>query len=273
VIEAYLDETGIHDGASFCVIAGYFGGPGQWRKFDRAWHKALTDSGVPLDQFHALDLMKHRRFFYGWEDGKSQALLQRLAAAITQYKLHPVSVGLVVDDFQALSEVQRRFFTGATMLNGKLVTSGCPNKPYFTPFQHCIKRVVSYAEVGGKVNFFFGLDRPFGKYAEALYQIIKDSRQPDETRCRLGEISFPQAKQTPALQAADLLAYLTAKHMEESPNVPVQPGPLLLPFLARNLMMEDHSFLNKAAMRAHINDVLDIAPVLAFEHEDEENLP
>jgi hypothetical protein len=272
MIEAYLDETGIHDGAPFCVIAGYFGGPGQWTKFDCAWRRALSAFGVPLDQFHALDLMRRRKFFFDWDGNRKSELLARLAAAITRYRIYPVSVGLIVADFQELSLTQRRFFTGATMLNGQLVTSGCPNKPYFAPFQHCVKRVVSYAEVGGTANFFLGLDRPFAKYARTLYDIIKRLRQPDETRCRLGKIDFPLAKETSGLQAADLLAYLTASHMQEHPSGPAHPGPLLHSVLGRNRMLEDHGFFNRETMRAHIAEVLDIAPVLAFEREDEEDL-
>jgi Protein of unknown function (Hypoth_ymh) len=64
MIEAYLDETGIHDGAPFCVIAGFFGGLGQWGRFDSAWRRALSAFDVPLDQFHALDLMRGRKFFF-----------------------------------------------------------------------------------------------------------------------------------------------------------------------------------------------------------------
>jgi len=61
MIEAYLDESGIHDGAAVCVIAGYFGGPGQWHKFERLWRKSLDRAGVPLEKFHALNLIEHRR--------------------------------------------------------------------------------------------------------------------------------------------------------------------------------------------------------------------
>ena len=32
MIDAYLDESGIHDGADICVVAGYFGGPSQFKK-------------------------------------------------------------------------------------------------------------------------------------------------------------------------------------------------------------------------------------------------
>jgi hypothetical protein len=180
----------------------------------------------------------------------------------------------VIGDFQALSEAQRRFFTGATVLHGELVTSGCPNRFYFAPFQHCVKRVVSYAEVGGHAHFYFGLDRSFAKYAKALYEGIKNGKQPDETRERLGVIGFPLAKQTPQLQAADLLAYLTARHMEQSSvRGPTLPEPVLAGLISKIRMPEDHTFLNESAFRNTIAPVLPFVPVLAFEREDELDLP
>ncbi|MGD0793495.1 MAG: hypothetical protein ABR920_17135 [Terriglobales bacterium] len=42
MIDAYLDESGVHDGAAMCVIAGYFGGNGQFRRFERDWKKVLS---------------------------------------------------------------------------------------------------------------------------------------------------------------------------------------------------------------------------------------
>jgi len=72
VIEGYIDETGIQEGSKICVICGFFGGKGQWKKFERDWQKALSDNGVPIEEFHALDLVgrngKRRKFFYDWTD-------------------------------------------------------------------------------------------------------------------------------------------------------------------------------------------------------------
>ena len=269
MIYAYLDETGIHEGARFCIIAGYFGGPGQWKKFGSAWNRSLSSFGVEPAQFHALDLLQRRKAFFGWDKKKQSELLGKLTSTIASYRVYPVSVALIVADFDELTLTQRKFFTGATMQDGRLVTSGCPNRPYFVPFQYCVKRIVSYAEVGGRADFFFGLDRPFAKSAQNLLELIKRSEQPDETRSRLGNIDFPLAKQTPGLQAADLLAYLTADHMIQHSAGPGVPGAPLQALLARNRMPEDHSILNRETIRAHIADVIDIAPVLAFEREDE----
>jgi hypothetical protein len=274
MIEAYLDETGIHDGAAYCAIAGYFAGKGQWKKFEQCWRKALADFDVPLEKFHALDLMKRHKAFFGWQDQKHQAFLERLAEAITKYKIYPVSAGIIIEDFTALSLTQRRFLTGATMFKGKAITSGCPNRPYFTPFQFCIKCVVSYAEVGGKAHFFFGLDRPFAKYAQALYANLRNSKQPDPTRERLGTIGFPLASKTPQLQAADLLAYMTAEHVAKNNYQPeTPPGPFLRALLDKTRMQMDHVLYNKEVLIKSISGVVGIAPILAFEKEDEEEIP
>ena len=34
MIFAYLDESGIHDGAEGCVVAGYFSKKGPWRRLE-----------------------------------------------------------------------------------------------------------------------------------------------------------------------------------------------------------------------------------------------
>jgi hypothetical protein len=213
MIDAYLDESGIHDGAQACVIAGYFGGRGQWKRVERAWEETLKRFNVPTEKFHATDMVKCRGFFHGWSAEKSLELQTGLANAVAAHKIYPVAQGVLVSDFHKFSLVERRFLTGATLRpDGRIKESGNASKPYFAPFQQVIKRVLSYAPVGGKGHFFFGVDRPSGKYAEALYATLKGN--PDHPYAdRFGQIGFPLAKETPALQAADFLTYLVYHDM------------------------------------------------------------
>jgi hypothetical protein len=118
-----------------------------------------------------------------------------------------------VRDFYKFSVNERRFLTGAALtFEGRLQNSGSPNRPYFAPFQPVIRRVLGYAPPCGKANFFFGLGRPFAQYATGLYSNLRDNQQ-YPYRERFGDISFPLAKETPELQAADLLAHMTYLHM------------------------------------------------------------
>ena len=59
MIDAYLDESGIHAGATVCVIAGYFGGPGQMRKLERSWSRALREFSFEMADFHAKEPLKY----------------------------------------------------------------------------------------------------------------------------------------------------------------------------------------------------------------------
>ncbi len=212
MIDAYLDESGIHEGAKVCVIAGYCGGPGQMKRLDRAWRKTLGDFDFPMKDFHAKDLLKSR---------DARPMLEALArVAGEQPKTHPIAYGIVVEDFNSFSLDERRFLTGATLMgSGKLVTSGCPSKPYFTPFQNILKVVTNYAPVGGKAHFFFGLGRPFAEYALAMFAQIKSQSEMRTaistwtSRDRLGDPGFPAAEDTAPLQAADLLVHSVYLHM------------------------------------------------------------
>lgn len=202
MIEAYLDESGIHEGATTCVIGGYFAEQAACRELEKRWLRTLNYFRVPLEKFHAKDLLRKVR----GGDTEAVNILESLVALVKKSRhVHPVSAAVVVPDFESLSLPQRKFLTGAKIRNGKLVTDGCASKPYFLPFQHCIKTVVSYAPQGGKVHFFFGLDRSFSNYANLLYKQIALDPGAESS---LGNTGFPLAGETPQLQVADLLVHM-----------------------------------------------------------------
>jgi hypothetical protein len=252
MIDAYLDEVGIHEGAAMCFIAGFFGGRGQWRKLEAGWMRTLDRFNVPLDEFHGLEAVKRRKFFAHWDEDKHERFLDELSTVVTQFKVYPISFGIVVQDFLSFSENQRRFLTGMEVTPDlRLTGTGNPNKPYFTPFMHTIKRVASYAPVGGRAHFFFGLDRPFYGYAQEMFRILENSTHAGGYRERLGDTSAPMAKETPQLQAADYFAYLTYDHARECMNtgnwfrVAIKPLDMIVRH-ARSL--DDHVFYNKQTL-------------------------
>lgn len=210
MIDAYLDETGIHDGAPMCFVTGFFGGRGQWKKVADSWRSVLNRFEVPLDQFHALYAVKRRKFFANMDERAHAQFMIELAKAITDFKLYPVSFGVVVSDFYLFTENERRFLTGMEITpEGKLSGTGNPNKPYFMPFLHVVRTVASYAPKGGLAHFFVGVDRPFHGYAKGMFDVLKNGPNTRNYRERLGNIDAPLAKETPQLQAADFFAYMT----------------------------------------------------------------
>jgi len=205
MIQSYLDESGVHDGASVCVIAGYFGEKVDWGRFDSDWRIVFDEFKIPMAEFHATSWVRQRRY---------APAVESLATTIGHHKIYPVSVGLVVEHFNGCSLEDRKFLTGARVTDGRLITTGAPSKPYFMPFQQCLKRVAEYTGQGDKADFYFGLGRAFADYARIL---LKEIREHPESpfRERLGQDSYPLAKDTPGLQAADLLAHLTYLDMQE----------------------------------------------------------
>jgi hypothetical protein len=254
MIEAYLDESGIHDGAAVCVIAGYFGGRGQWKRFETSWRSALAKFDVPLHEFHAKDFMKRTGFFYGWPLQKQSDLKYALATAIIEYKIYPVSTGVIISDFYACSEPQRRFLTGAKIENGKLISTGSPRKPYFVPFSRVLEKVASYAPVGGKAHYFFGLDRPFSEYATVYFKDVATDPQARQSG-KYGTPAFPLAKETPELQAADLFVYVTYLDMidRNARNAwQERPPEYLLALLSRARSHGDFEYYDNDAIADHL---------------------
>ena len=156
MIDAYLDESGIHDGAAICVIAGFFSGRGQWRAFERDWRKMLHRFDVPMEEVHAKDLIPKRQgFFLKLRDTRHdpEELLNQMAETVARHTVYPVAAGVIVRGFYSFSLEQRRFLvTGATLKDGKLITTGSPNKPYFARFQWCVRTVACYAPAHDRVS-------------------------------------------------------------------------------------------------------------------------
>ncbi len=267
MIDAYLDESGIHEGAKVCLVAGYFGGPGQMRRFDKAWRDTLKQFDFPMKEFHATDLIRRR-------SAKPMLIaLARVAAA--QPKVYPVAYGIVVDDFNSFSLDERRFMTGATLMqdSGRLVTSGCPGKAYFVPFQQVLKIVTDNAPVGGLAHFYFGLGEKFAEYALAMFRQVKDEAPIKKafsswrSRERLGNPAFPLAQDTAPLQAADLLVHTVYQHMLKgvdngvSGDFPSGPSEIARHCIANAQTPHHLVYQNKRALQKMIDDAKALVPI------------
>lgn len=258
MIEAYLDESGIHSGASICVIAGYFAHAREWKKFEGDWRKVLSGQLVPMEKFHAKDLFKKTGFFHQWGKRTHEMFVNEILDTILRYKVFPVSSGILVEDFNSFSLEERRYLTGATFFHhhGKLV-GGCPSKAYFVPFQRCVMKVADYTPTRGRAHFVFGLDRTFYRYANDLFRDMK-IKAPLLWRKKLGSSTFPLAAETPELQAADVLTYLTYHHMTQHFHLEGwtdNPESELGYLLQRAKSASDFTCFNKACLQTALDEL------------------
>jgi hypothetical protein len=267
MIDAYLDESGIHKGASMCVIAGYFAEPREWKKFESDWRSLLSAHLVKMPDFHAMDLFKKRGAFHGWGEKSYRRFVGEVLDTILRYKVFPISAGIIVDDFNSFTVEERRYMTGATVFpNGKLV-GGCPRKPYFVPFQACVRKIAEYTPRQGRAQFAFGLDRDFYRYANELFRDMK-LKAPLPWREKLGHSTNPLAADTPELQAADVLTYLTYIHMNghyyPDKGWVDEPGPGLKYLLQRAKSRADFVCFDESGLQIMLNETRAILDAAGF---------
>jgi hypothetical protein len=268
MIQGYMDETGIQAGANVCLIAGYFGGPGQWKKFGEAWTKIITKHNVA--EFHAKEFWAFNKdgeraasAYRGWSRDKADSFLEELVAVITSHKVHPVSSTIVVESFNRLSHNQRRFLTGGKLVNGKFKTSGCPSKPYFVPFQLCVVDIADNAAVGGKAHYAFDLNKEFKGYATDLFSLVK-GLEDLKVRDRIGGVKFPTGLEAVQLQAADLLCYRSYQYAQKRAAVPdTRPDSLLQELISGTISDVYHTFLDDYGLQVLLQGI-DVPPDDAF---------
>jgi hypothetical protein len=208
-LKAYFDESGIHDGANICVIAGYVGSLNEWRRFDALWGPYANAPAFHAKSFFARDDKGQRVSPYaGWSDEKARDYLARLLDSITSLKLDPVGALVDVQAFRQYSEDERRYMTGGSVTaTGKWIHSGAPTKPYYVAFW---KAVTSAIEVlnrdDWKVEFVFDRQHVLAPLALKLYaRLANELGEPYSPR--MGPATFESRHEAVGLQAADLLAY------------------------------------------------------------------
>ncbi len=211
-LKGFFDESGIHDRASVCVIAGYVGSLNEWRRFDALWGPYANDLGFHAKEFFAKDPAGQRvKPYAGWTDAGAGDYLGHLLDAITSLKLYPVGALVDVRAFREYSEPERRLITGgepklsrAGTWTGKWMHSGAPTKPYFLAFWKAATEALTLLERNDwKVEFVFDRQDTYAPLALRLYDRLKvDLDEP-----RMGAATFESRHVAVGLQAADLIAH------------------------------------------------------------------
>src|SRR5271169_2859426 len=258
MLQAYLDESGIDHKTNFSVLAGYCGGVGQWKRFERRWKSILKRCGV--NEFHA------KRFFgrdsegnrldeyLGWTEEKEHAFITELLHCIVSVKIHPFSCVIVKQEWDKLTYGERRYLTGGSFLDGQFVTSGCASKPYFALFGWCIFNACRMAGIGQKVHFAFDLNKDLHGYGREYFKFLKNLPALS-WRPKLGEPSWPTSLEAVQLQASDLLAYLLLQFCPQRMNDPkARAGWMLRKATERRLFAKDMPWLDRDGLELMLSD-------------------
>jgi hypothetical protein len=206
-LTAFLDESGIQNDARFCVLAGYIGSPRQWSLFDGAWRRAL-DIVPGLESFHAQDFFGAKGPYRDLAEEDKQRLLVALTGAVSSHRLFPFGAIIEAPVFKSFSYGERRFLTGGLFTeDGRWVTSGAPNRPYFMAFQHCLSAAAKLTKAGKRVNFVFDRQDAYAQRALETFEHVRELMTPEEECKKIGGCAFLLEGEVTALQAADMLAH------------------------------------------------------------------
>jgi hypothetical protein len=138
-------------------------------------------------------------------DSDAQRFVLDLADLVERTKIFPSVKGVNLEDWYKLSIDNRRWLTGGMRRAGKFRTNSAPDKPYYVPFSMCVADLIhTFKE---QVHFSFGIDRKFSQHALGLYNQLKDDPAYEHGHL-MGTFLAPPSKDTPGLQAADMVCYL-----------------------------------------------------------------
>jgi Protein of unknown function (DUF3800) len=263
MVEAYMDESGIHEDAHVCVVAGYWGSVKKWRKFEKRWSQLLKDEH--LIEFHSAEFWRadgtRKGKFAEWSDTKANRFIYDLAMCIVDAAVYPTSAILVTDAWNKLNREERMFLTGARFNKAisDWISIGAPNRQYFLPFRFGIEYPAIQCKPGLHVHYIFDLNKQFKHYALELFHLIKnDPRVP--SRHQMGALDFQTSDVALGLQAADLLAYQAYKFGKiraesDRPMKKSEMPPLLGKLITNMRTTHDFPFLNEEGLNVVLHNM------------------
>jgi hypothetical protein len=217
VLKFYMDESGIYKGPEgmVCAVGGFAATNSAWKKFIPKWAQLLRRH--KLDEFHS-KLFWNRNLegglvgeFRGWRFEDCNAFLSAMIGLINGHELFLLGAAVDLNAFYGYPEEQRRYLTGAIWHNKKarFLTTGKPGAPYFVPFHACVSHAIQIAEQKADVaHFVFDEQNEFSRLALQRIPEIRRALEGVGLSAVVGDCVFSSSTQVPALQIADLAAFV-----------------------------------------------------------------
>lgn len=204
---AYFDESGVHQGASVCVVAGFLADDQLWTELSSQWKTALD--GFELTSFHAVDCEQGQGEFLGKRTEPIRKFIHiEFARLIAKLQPTIVASAFVIEDWNntAPEELQKRFPSA-----------------YMFCFEFCMQKLSNWSKAiagRGKVNVVFAEQN---QYESKALEMFGHYERNSHFGPGLGTARFQPMRNCPALQAADLLCYETYRRGAAGPSAPLRP--------------------------------------------------
>jgi hypothetical protein len=198
MFQAFFDESEVD---AVYLVAGWVATAEEWAKFDAAWNAVLSaDPSIGYFRHHDTKMLKGE--FEGWSNEDAQAKLAALVKVICDHEMYGVTTGLNTTTwkqaFQSDTLSPRR-------LKGLLKFTHHYQSCFHSAVAMVMQRQLELNHTSDIVDLVFDQQDGLLKDSIKHYSQFK-SLFPVAVQKIAGEISVGNDKDTPALQAADLLA-------------------------------------------------------------------
>src|ERR1043165_950539 len=209
MFRAFFDES---EAEPVYLLAGWVTTAEEWAKFDAAWNAVLAaDPSIRYFRHHDAKMLKGP--FEAWSNEDAQAKLHALVKVICDHEMYGVSTGLNTTTWKQAfqSELSPKRLKGILKITHH----------YQSCFHSAVAMVMQRQLELGRASDV--VDLVFDQQDGLLKESIKHSSQfkvtfPPDVQKIAGEISVGNDKDTPALQAADLLAGQLTTILKSGPN-------------------------------------------------------
>jgi hypothetical protein len=215
LFQSYLDESENASGAVY-VVGGFVGTAAVWSKLEPEWLKCVPPQ---VTAFHATDCLTGNNEFEGINIPDRIAILDKLTDVIAAHEVQLVGYGIDAKTYRSLApnKKQNEFLANkyAAPFGGavELACKAMGNAP--GPDQ--VWKVLEEGETWGQCDFLIESN----EYSPSAQRTIASMRNAKDLwfRSRIGKDSYGEKsgpKGIPLLQAADLGAFLAAKHISKA---------------------------------------------------------
>ncbi len=198
---AYVDESGSYPQTRVLAVAGYAAPALEWARLEFAWKKMLRSWN--LEAFHMVDCIHKVGEFAGWSQERSDAAIKEVVDLVVGYDVHGIGAAVLLRDYDA-------------------IVTGRARREIGEPWHLCLRHLVF--EVSRRIDrlprsewvaVVCDLQQQFAAEASRMYERCRETPEWPQ-RNRLGTLTFASRAEEVGLQVADVLAYETFRHLDNT---------------------------------------------------------
>ena len=212
MLRAFLDAS-TSGNPPILAVAGFVGRLDGWSTFHRKWRQARARAGI--EYFHTTEFMSpNGRPYNAWPPKKRTAMFNRLVSLINECVEFGVAVSLNVADY-------RRMLASGHAL---------PTKPYRLCVGQCVNLVaktLTDRNVDERVIYVFDAGDDGAKAFKATMAMVIAASEKFREVARIYSIMPGAKKDFPAIDAADLLAWIFSHHVPAATPETTTPPSLI----------------------------------------------